>query len=210
MNCRVTIGLTLALMLGSGGALAQAVKKGEAPPDIHITEARGLETTWKLADAKGKWVVIDFWAHWCKPCTGMSMPSWIKFAEEHKADKDRFLILAFHDPSIKSLAALDEQIKAKKFEEKSWGGKPLPFPILLDTTGQTIKSYGIGGFPTAIVIDPEGKVAMTEIGSGGRAERFLAEQLKNSAKEAKPAAEPPATGKTDGGANAEGAGKTGG
>src|SRR5438105_2441369 len=39
-----------------------------------------------------------------------------------------------------------------------WNGKDLPFPILLDATGETIKTYEIRKFPTTILIDPEGKL----------------------------------------------------
>lgn len=47
----------------------------------------------------------------------------------------------------------------------------LPFPILLDSTRTTIKNYGIDSFPTAILIDPEGKVV------AGGSEYWLAEKL---------------------------------
>lgn len=185
MKRSIRIGALTALTLVAGIALAAELKVGDKAPDLKITGARGVSESWKLADAKGKWVVLDFWAHWCKPCTGMSMPAWMKFAEEHKAQQDQFVIVAVHDPSIKTMEALDEQITAKHLKEKSWGGKDIPFPILLDTTSQTVKAYNISGFPTAVLIDPEGKIALIEVGAGrGQCEKLLAEKLKASDKKA--------------------------
>lgn len=116
----------------------------------------------------------------------------MKFAEEHKAHKDKFEIITVHDTSAKSLADLDE--KMKKIEERSWEGKKLPFPIILDHSGQTLRSFGVQGFPTLIVIDPAGKVALTEVGAGGKAEKFVADQLKKpeGAKAGDGSATPPA------------------
>jgi AhpC/TSA family len=39
-----------------------------------------------------------------------------------------------------------------------WRDRDLPFPVLLDSTGQTIKDYGVRAFPTTILIDPQGKL----------------------------------------------------
>lgn len=39
-----------------------------------------------------------------------------------------------------------------------WHGKHLPFPVLLDATGQTIRAFDINGFPTKLLIDPDGKL----------------------------------------------------
>ena len=39
-----------------------------------------------------------------------------------------------------------------------WDGKELPFPIVLDSTGVTMDNLGIVGYPTTVLIDPEGKV----------------------------------------------------
>ena len=94
----------------------------------------------------------------------------MEFYAAHEADRDRFEVLAFHDPSAKTLAEMDE--KLKPVIEKQWKGKSLPFPILLDKSGVTVKQYGIQGYPTILLIDPEGRIV-----KGGN-EAMLAEKLK--------------------------------
>jgi hypothetical protein len=37
---------------------------GKAAPPINVTEARGLDKPFNLADYKGKWVVLEFWGFW--------------------------------------------------------------------------------------------------------------------------------------------------
>ncbi len=94
----------------------------------------------------------------------------MKFYEEHKDQRDRFEILAFHDARAKTFAELDEKL-APIIKDK-WEGKPLPFPILLDDSGETIKNLGVRGFPTVILIDPEGRLVK------GGSEEMLEEELK--------------------------------
>jgi hypothetical protein len=57
---------------------------------------------------------------------------------------------------VKGLAELDEKMEPLK--EKYWKGRSLPFPILLDATGETLRAFGISAFPTNVLIDPEGRV----------------------------------------------------
>ena len=80
----------------------------------------------------------------------------MKLYEEHAGDRDRFEILAFHDPRAKDFSELDAKLKT--ISQEAWGGKSLPFPILLDSTGQTVKAWGIHAFPTVVLIDPQGRV----------------------------------------------------
>ena len=68
----------------------------------------------------------------------------------------RFEFIAFHDESVKSFAELDP--KLTPLEAEHWKGRKLPFPILLDATGNTIRRYGVHAFPTQILVDPEGKL----------------------------------------------------
>lgn len=84
------------------------------------------------------------------------MPHLTDIYEEHKDHRDQFEVIAFHDGSVKDFKELDEKLKAVK--DTYWGGQDLPFPILLDKTGQTVKTFGINHFPTTLLIDPEGKL----------------------------------------------------
>jgi hypothetical protein len=97
------------------------------------------------------------------------LPGLIDLYEAHKKDRDKFEILAFHDGTVKDFADLDKKMESPK--QKYWNGRDLPFPILLDATGQTIKDWGVHGFPTTLLIDPEGKL----VGEAG--EDALTEKL---------------------------------
>ena len=93
----------------------------------------------------------------------------MKLYEKHKDARDKFEILAFHDATVKTLAEMDR--KLERTIAKKWNGKTLPFPVLLDASGATIKQLEIRSFPTIVLIDPEGRV----VKDGG--ETMLAEKL---------------------------------
>ncbi len=84
------------------------------------------------------------------------MPGLIDLYETHAKNRDKFEIIAIHDGTVKDFKELDN--KLTKVKEMYWRNRDLPFPILLDSTGQTIKDYGVHYFPTTILIDPEGKL----------------------------------------------------
>jgi hypothetical protein len=96
----------------------------------------------------------------------------MKFQEQHAAQADQFVILTFHDNLARSLAELDG--KLEQVIRDVWK-KPLPFPILMDSSGRTLKEWNIRAFPTVVLIDPEGNIVP------GKAEELLAEKLKAGA-----------------------------
>jgi thiol-disulfide isomerase/thioredoxin len=81
-----------------------AKHRGKAPPQWNITDARGVKKDFNLADYKGKWVLVDFYTHWCGPCVGRSLPNLMELYDEHKDHRDKFEILAFHVEYAKDFA----------------------------------------------------------------------------------------------------------
>ena len=129
---------------------------GKPAPPWLIADARGVPKDVQPSDFKGKWVVLEFWGWWCGACVGRGLPSWMSFADDHAPDRDKFVILAVHERDAADLATLDD--KLKPIVRRQWHNRPLPFPILLDTKGAMVKTYGVTGFPTAVLLDPEGRV----------------------------------------------------
>ena len=97
----------------------------------------------------------------------------MKLHEKHASLRDRFAVLAFHDATVKDFTELDE--KLAPVIEKRWGGKTLPFPILLDPSRATINAFGISAYPTNVLIDPEGRLVK------GDAEKLLEKKLEELA-----------------------------
>jgi uncharacterized protein (TIGR03067 family) len=121
----------------------------------------------KFADLKGRYVLVDFWGYWCVPCVN-AMPALIELHEKF-ADKG-LAIIGVHvdlDGEVDTAAKLEPKIAGHK--KKIWNGKDLPFPVALvsgkregedgaNARGGAVAQYGIGSFPTTVLIDPEGKV----------------------------------------------------
>src|SRR5205823_2394235 len=136
-------------------------RTGKPAPAWTVTAARGAKKDVKLSDFKGKWVLIVLWSAGALTTNNFELPSLIDVCESRSKDRDKFEIIAFHDsavhgPSVKNFEQLDEKLKSAK--EWYWRGRDLPFPVLLDSTGKTMKDFGIPGLPMMILIDPEGKV----------------------------------------------------
>jgi thiol-disulfide isomerase/thioredoxin len=129
---------------------------GKRPPEITATDARGINKDVSWDSLKGKWVAFEFWSFWCGPCTHRSLPELMKFYQEHPDLRDQFEIIAIHDESCKTFDELDKKLEENKTVEKAWGGQNLPFPVILDATGDMFKSYDIVRLPTLLLIDPEG------------------------------------------------------
>jgi thiol-disulfide isomerase/thioredoxin len=148
---------------------------GESPPPWYATDARGVSKDAGITDFRGKWVLIDFWGLSCRPCLSRGLPKLMKFYEEHAAQRDQFEILSIcidYGGELKSMADVDRALEP--IVKHVWGGKTLPFPILLDPTFKTWERFGLPGLGTVILIDPEGKLVKGD-------EDVLAQKLKESA-----------------------------
>jgi len=104
----------------------------------------------KLADEKGKWVIINYWATWCPPCVE-EIPELIFFHDKHK-NKDAIVWgVNFEDVA--------EQ-KVKDFLEEYM----VSYPILLAEPGENSFFGPVIGLPTTYIISPDGELVHTQVG----------------------------------------------
>ena len=98
--------------------------------------------TWRLADLKGRAVLINFWASWCEPCRA-EMPTLQQIADLYGADKLLVLAVNFKEHPTRAI----------RFAAST----SLTLPVLLDPQGQTARAWGVKVFPTTVLIDRQGR-----------------------------------------------------
>ena len=110
----------------------------------------------RLANLKGSWVVVNFWATWCAPCV-KEIPDFAAFAKA-QGDKVRVIGIALDwDETGKREA--DER-KVKSFAKKVG----LTYPLVLGDD-KSEKVFGkMKGLPTTIIYDPNGKIVFQKTG----------------------------------------------
>lgn len=98
----------------------------------------------KLADYKGKIVVLNFWATWCPYCIN-EMPDLQSVSDTLKEGKEAVLL---------TIDAAEDDKTVKDFVKT----RELTLPVLLDKKGEVAQNYGIQGFPSTIFINTDGTV----------------------------------------------------
>jgi thiol-disulfide isomerase/thioredoxin len=139
---------------------------GKQAPELQKMKGWINSKPLKLADLRGKVVLLDFWGTWCGSCVQV-IPELIELHEKYH-DKG-LVVIGIHDDSMNSVKNLEKEIK--KLSKALWDGKKIPYAIALDgggrckiegteltTEGATTAAYGIQAFPTMVLIDKQGKV----------------------------------------------------
>jgi peroxiredoxin len=147
------------------------IANGKEAPDFLVTTPEGAEV--KLADYKGKVVILDFWATWCGPCM-RSMPHLEQVWK--KVQSKNVVVLAVCVWDDKS--AYDKWVP----ENKSKFTFPLLFDAAAKDNAKSIASakYGVSGIPSTFVIGADGKVVEGIVGFSGDSDRRVEEALKKA------------------------------
>lgn len=147
--------LLLAAALSAVTACAWAAGKmqpwtGGPTPPLALRDLAGKEH--KLADYKGKVVILNFWATWCDPCRE-EMPA-MQRLQDKLAGKP-FVILAVDYG--------EGPPRIGEFLRKV----PVRFTVLLDRDTSAATAWKVKVLPTTLVIDPEQKVRFVAVGDVG-------------------------------------------
>jgi cytochrome c biogenesis protein CcmG/thiol:disulfide interchange protein DsbE len=151
---RAVLILGLALLLSSCfedevAEVAEVTVAPEPAPEFAVP-LLGADAEFDSKQYAGKIVVLDFWATWCVPCE-FQVPELNAFHEAHRADSD----VAVYGISVDTQGP---DVVGAWIADK--GGR---YPILLG--GMDLAwEFGITGFPTLVIIAPDGTIDTRHVG----------------------------------------------
>ncbi|MEO1943156.1 MAG: TlpA disulfide reductase family protein, partial [Candidatus Thioglobus sp.] len=117
-------------------------KGNKTPPKLELESILGESID--LKDYRGKVVLINFWASWCKPCV-KEIPSLVRLKDERMKGED-FEILTVNIGEDKD--TINEFVIKVKFD----------LPILLDKDGIAVNDWKVYAYPSNFILDRYGEI----------------------------------------------------
>lgn len=129
--------------------LESLLKPGSTVPDISLPDPEG--ETVSLSSLRGNYVLIDFWASWCKPCR-MENPNVVRLYNEYKDENFEIFGVSLDRNKEKWIGAIeaDNLTWTHVSDLKFW-------------QSDAAKLYNVKSIPFTVLIDPEGKVIATKL-----------------------------------------------
>jgi thiol-disulfide isomerase/thioredoxin len=117
-----------------------------AHPAPHVTYQTLSGKPFVLTQQRGHVVFLDFWASWCEPCK-LSLPMVEKFARAH--------------PEVE-VVPID--VGEPREVVEAYARKHAMLNVALDPKTLSQGFFQIEGFPTMVVVDPQGRIRATWTG----------------------------------------------
>ena len=129
-------------------AAVKPEKDRKSAPEFTLKDINGQ--TVRLADYKGKVVLLDFWATWCGPCK-IEIPWFMEFEQQFKDRGFAVLGVAMDDDGWSVVKPYIQDLK-------------MNYRIVLGNEQVGNLSGGVESLPTTFLIDRQGKIASVHIG----------------------------------------------
>jgi len=143
--------LAIALLAVSCAATAAGGElkpwSGGATPPLALRDLQGKEH--KLADYRGKVVVLNFWATWCDPCRE-EMPSMQRLQDKLAGKSFAILAIDYGEGAP----------RIQEFLKKV----PVRFTVLLDRDTSAATAWKVKVLPTTLVLDPQQRIRYSVVG----------------------------------------------
>ncbi len=134
---------------------------GTVAPDIALPDPKG--DTIRLSQTRGKYVLVDFWASWCRPCR-VESPNLVKAYEKYH-DKGFTIYSVSLDRSKQAWIKAIEADNLDKWYHVS---------DLRGWQSSAANLYGVTGIPANFLLDPQGRIIAKNL-RGKKLEQKLAE-----------------------------------
>ncbi|TAN42810.1 MAG: TlpA family protein disulfide reductase [Nitrospirae bacterium] len=142
------VGLAAVLLIATSGE--QTPRKaaiGVEAPKFELKDITGK--TWRLADLKGKAVLLNFWATWCDTC------------KSENPSLQRLVVSEWNNTNFMALSVLFKDDPKNAVEYVKQTGFNLP--VLIDDK-KISAAYGLTGVPETFLIDKKGVIVKKVIG----------------------------------------------
>lgn len=126
-----------------------ACQQAPAPKATEVIFTTQTDSKIPLKSLAGKWVVINFWASWCKPCYE-EIPALNAFAKKFQ---DKALVLGVSYDHVQ-----DDQLPALIAKMN------IQFTTLKYDPSQALGVETLAGIPATLIINPAGKLVETLYG----------------------------------------------
>ena len=130
-------------------------------PDVTLSTAKG--DVLRLADLRGRVVLVDFWASWCPPCK-TSFPALDAIYRE------------YHEQGLEVVAVnVDER---RRDAEAFLAGRPHALTVVFDPKGTSAQAFAVKGMPSSFLIDRGGVIRFAHTGYSGSSDAAYRRELR--------------------------------
>lgn len=123
---------------------------GDIAPELAGATLDGKEI--RLADLRGKVVLLDFWATWCAPCLA-ELPNLRRAYDKYSAE-GKLVVIGI---------SLDDDVEGVRSFVKERG---IPWPLMVGGPAESnlvAKAYNVSGVPATFLIGSDGKVVAKDL-----------------------------------------------